>query len=169
MSPVARRQSAHTGRAVAVALVGVAFALGLAFVMANLASRGDVEIKLGDDVFDAGDASDILDEIQEQDAPILFQDVATFRRPIQLDNLGDDPETGWIAFLSIVPTEPDCAVNWDRERNLYVSTCDDAVTFPRTGEGLRAIPVTVEGGDIIVDLQDQADDGDDDSGDDEPG
>ena len=66
-------------------------ALGVAFVVATLASRGDVDVNLGDDRFIAGSARDILDDIQERGAPLGFNDVANFARPIWVDNAGDDP------------------------------------------------------------------------------
>lgn len=155
MSPVARRQGgAHTGRAVLVAIVGVAVALGVAFGVATLSSRGNVDVKLGDDRFIAGSARDILDDIQERGAPIGFNDVARFQRPIWVDNGGDDPTTGWIAVGAFVPEDPSCLVQWDAEIDRFVSQCDESVTFPRSGAGLRQFPVSVTDGRLEIDLQD---------------
>ena len=160
MSPVARRQGgAHTGRAVAVAIVGVAVALGVAFVVASLASRGDVDVNLGDDRFIAGDARDILDDIQERGAPLGFNDVARFQRPIWVDNTGDDPEAGWTAIGAFLPDRPDCLVQWDAARDRYVAECDESLTFARSGAGLRQFPTDVVDGKLQVNLQDPDADG----------
>lgn len=155
MSPVARRQGgAHTGRAVMVAIVGVAIALGVAFGVATLASRGDVDVRLGDDRFSAGDARDILDDIEEREAPLGFNDVARFQRPIWVDNAGDDPTLGWIAVGAFEPDDPSCLVQWDADADRYVSECDESVTFPRSGAGLRQFPTEVVDGRLFVNLQD---------------
>ena len=155
MSPVARRQGgAHTGRAVLVAIVGVAIALGVAFGVATLAGRGDVEVRLGDDRFSAGDARDLLDDIEEREAPLGFNDVARFQRPIWVDNAGDDPALGWIAVGAFEPDDPSCLVQWDADADRYVSECDESVTFPRSGAGLRQFPTEVVDGRLFVNLQD---------------
>lgn len=155
MSPVARRQGgAHTGRAVMVAIVGVAIALGVAFGVATLASRGDVDVRLGDDRFSAGDARDILDDIEEREAPLGFNDVARFQRPIWVDNAGDDPTLGWIAVGAFEPDDPSCLVQWNADADRYVSECDESVTFPRSGAGLRQFPTEVVDGRLFVNLQD---------------
>lgn len=155
MSPVARRQGgAHTGKAVLVAVVGVAVALGVAFGVATLAGRGDVKVRLGDDRFEAGSARDILDDIEEREAPLGFNDVARFQRPIWVDNTSDDPDSGWIAVGAFVPDEPECLVQWNAERDRYVAECDDSITFPRSGAGLRQFPTEVVDGRLFVNLQD---------------
>jgi hypothetical protein len=159
VSPVARRPGgAHTGRAVAVALVGVALALGVAFGVASLASRGEVDVKLGDDRFNAGDTRDVLDDIQERGAPLGLNDVARFRRPIWVDNAGDDPDRGWIAVGAYVPDRPECLVQWVADEDRFVAECDDSITFPRSGAGLRQFPTEVLDGRLYVDLQGGDDD-----------
>ncbi len=156
MSPVARRRGgAHTGRAVAVAVVGVSLALGTAYGVATLASRGDVEVRLGDDRFNAGSARDLLDDIEERDAPLGFNDVARFQRPIWVDNGGDDHTVGWVALGAFLPDDPDCLVQWVADRDEYVAECDESITFPRSGAGLRVYPTVVaDDGRLYVNLQD---------------
>lgn len=154
MSPVAKRRGrGHTGRAVAIAVTGVTLALGTAFLVATLASRGDVEVRLGDDRFNAGSTESLLDDIQEREAPLGFNDVANFQRPIWVDNLRNDPTTGWLALGAFLPDDPSCLVQWSAERELYVADCDEARTFPRSGEGLRRYETEVEDGRLFVDLQ----------------
>ena len=153
MSPVARRQGgAHTGRAVAVAVVGVAVALGVAFGVASLASRGEVDVNLGDERFEAGDVEQRAESVEE-DGPILFPDPANFRRSIYVDHAGDDPQSGWVALGAFVPDRPDCGVLFVPDDDRYVAACDEELTFPRSGDGLREFPTEVVDGQLFVDLR----------------
>jgi hypothetical protein len=161
MSPVARRQGrGHTGRAVAVAVVGVVVALGTAFLVATLASRGDVQVRLGDDRFDAGRAENLARIIESDGQPILFPDPANFSRSIYVDHAGEDPEAGWVALSAFVPAQPACTLTFDPESGGYLidagqpEACDRSTTFPRSGEGLRQYPTEVVDGRLYVDLQD---------------
>lgn len=137
-----------------VAVLGVGIALGVAFGVATLAGRGDVQVRLGDDRFEAGSARDILDDIEEREAPLGFNDVARFQRPIWVDNTSDDADSGWIAVGAFVPDEPECLVQWNADRDRYVAECDDSITFPRSGAGLRQFPTEVVDGRLFVNLQD---------------
>ena len=40
----------------------------------------------------------------------------------------------------------------DREEEILVNGCDESVTYPLDGEGLRQYPVSVEDGGIYVDV-----------------
>ena len=162
MSPVAKRRGGgHTGRAVAVAVTGVVVALGTAFVVATLASRGDVEVRLGDDRFDAGRTENLARIIEADGQPILFPDPARFTRAIYVDHVGDDPDAGWLAISAFVPDQPECTLTFDPETDRFViddaqpEACDRATTFPRSGAGLRTFPTEVEGGRLTIDLQDR--------------
>jgi len=162
VSPVAKRRGGgHTGRAVSVAVVGVVFALGTAFLVANLASQGDVEVRLGDDRFDAGRTENLARIIESDGQPILFPDPANFSRAIYVDHAGDDPEVGWLALSAFVPDQPECTLVFDPDAGEYVigdeqpEACDRSTTFPRSGAGLRAYPTEVADGRLLVDLQDR--------------
>ena len=89
MSPVARTRG-HAGRALAVAGAGVVLALVLAFGVANLASRGKVDVRLGTDTFSQQKAKEAARKVAE-DGPILYADTAGGDRDIVLQHLGDDP------------------------------------------------------------------------------
>jgi hypothetical protein len=167
MSPVAKRRGrGHTGRAVAVAVVGVAVALGTAFLVANLASRGDVQVRLGDDRFDAGRVENLARIIEEDGQPILFPDPANFSRSIYVDHQGGDPTTGWIALSAFVPDQPECTLTFDPEVDLFTiddaqpDSCDRDTTFPRSGAGLRVYATEVLDDTLTIDLQDQRPAGD---------
>lgn len=162
MSPVAKRRGrGHTGRAVAVAVVGVVVALGTAFLVANLASRGDVQVRLGDDRFDAGRVENLARIIEEDGQPILFPDPANFSRSIYVDHQGRDPAEGWIALSAFVPDQPECTLTFDPDVDLFTigdaqpESCDRDITYPRSGAGLRVYATEVLDGRLTVDLQDQ--------------
>lgn len=150
--PVARSQG-HAGKALLIAGVSVVLLLGLAFLVANAASKGDVDIKLGDDRFNAGQVENIAEAIADGDGlPFLFQDLAGGDRNLFVQHRGDDPDLGWVAYGAFVPEDPDCRVDLDRDRKILVNACDDEETFPLDGSGLRYYPVTVEDGRLQIDI-----------------
>lgn len=150
--PVAQSRG-HAGKALLVAGIGVVVALGLAFAVAVLASRGDVQINLGDDRFEAGQVENLAEVIdQGAGLPLLYQDLVGRDRHLFVQHLDDDPQQGWVAFGAFDPDEPRCAVEIDRDAEVLVNSCDRAVTYPLDGTGLRYYPTTVEDGDLYVDL-----------------
>lgn len=150
--PVAQSQG-HAGKALAIAAVGVALALGLMFLVAQAASRGDVEIRLGDERFNAGRTESIASRIDEDGGlPALYPDLVSGDRNLFVNHLGDDPDTGWVAFGAFDPDDPTCAIEIDREAKTLVNACDRTITYPLGGKGLRFYPTEVEGGRIYVDL-----------------
>lgn len=112
--PVARGPQMNARSAVLVGLTGIVIAVVLGGGVLFLASQGgDVEIKLGDADFDAGQIGRISEEIDDR-GPILYSDVAGRSRDLILQHLGDDPEVGWVAFEARPIGEPrDCFFQWD--------------------------------------------------------
>ena len=150
--PVAQSQG-HAGKALLIAGVGVVVALMLAFLVAQAASRGDVDIKLGDERFDAGLTESISNVIAEDDGlPALYPDLVNRDRPLFVQHQGDDPDVGWSSFGAFDPDDPSCLVEIDREAKILVNACDRSVTYPLGGKGLRFYPTTVEDGSVFVDL-----------------
>jgi hypothetical protein len=150
--PVAKSQG-HAGKALLVAGVSVVLLLGLAFLVAAAANRGDVDINLGDDRFNAGQVENIARRIAADDGlPALYPDLVGGDRPLFVQHLGDDPETGWSAFGAFVPEDPECQIEIDRDRKVLVDACDETSTYPLGGKGLRFYPVTVEDGRLYVDI-----------------
>jgi hypothetical protein len=143
----------HAGKVLIVAGVSVVLLLGLAYFVASLASRGDVEIRLGDERFNAGQVESIARSIEKGDGlPFLFQDLTGGDRNLYVQHRGTDPDTGWVAFGAFVPEDPACQVDIDRERHLLVNGCDPEVTYPPDGRGLRYYPTAVEDGRLYVDI-----------------
>ncbi len=181
--PVERRSGGKQVLSVAIALVAVAAAVGLAWGMLALASGGDgpVRLQLGDDVFDAGNAVRQSKQIAK-DGPLLFPDVAGRgqRRPLIVNHFGDDPETRWVAFPATAPGAAEgCYLAWSAERELFEERsapegggrdqgelCRD-VTYPPNGEGLDQFPWKIDDeGKLIIDLRPDDDKADkDDEGD----
>lgn len=150
--PVAQSQG-HAGKVLAVSAIGVAVALLLAFLVAQAASRGDVEIRLGDDRFEVGSADTFAERIAEDGGlPLLFQDLVQGDRNLFVSHVGDDPDEGWVAFGAFDPDDPSCAIEIDRDAGTLVSACGETTTFTLDGEGLRHYPVSVEDGKVFVDL-----------------
>ena len=150
--PVAQSRG-HAGKALAIAGVAIALIAVVTIFVALAASRGDVEIKLGDERFNAGDTNSISERIAEDGGlPALYPDLVNGDRPIFVQHTGDEPDEGWVAFGAFDPDQPTCLVEIDRAEMVLVNACDPDVTYPLDGEGLRFYPTTVEGGRVIVDI-----------------
>lgn len=150
--PVAQTRG-HAGKALAVASVSIVLIVVVAFLVAQAASRGDVEIKLGDDRYNAGQVESIAQAIDKEGGlPLLFPDLVGRDRNIYVQHLGDDPDVGWVAFGAFDPDDPNCAIEIDRKAKILVNACDPDVTYPLGGKGLRFYPTVVEGGRVIVDI-----------------
>jgi hypothetical protein len=154
--PVAQTRG-HAGKALLIAAVSVAILLVLTLLVAQAANRGDVEINLGDDRFDAGKVSAIADSIADEDGlPILYQDLVGRDRNLYVQHLSTDDAKGWVAFGAFDPDEPSCGIALDRDRKVLYATCDEDRTYPLDGTGLRSYPVTVEDGRLYVDINETA-------------
>ncbi len=154
--PIAQSRG-HAGKALLVAGVGVVVALGLAFLVAQAASRGDVDIKLGDARFDAGQIESIAARIDKDGGlPVLYPDLVGRGRNLYVQHLDPDPRLGWVAFGAFDPDDPSCAVELDRETKVLVNACDESVTYPLAGNGLRYYPTQVEGNRLFVDINEQS-------------
>jgi hypothetical protein len=149
--PVAQSRG-HAGKALVISAVSVIVLLGGLFLVAHLASRGDVTIHLGDKRFDAGKVKNIAKVIREGDGlPILYQDLVGKDRNLFVQHSGKADGKGWIAFGAFDPDKPECGIGIDRDRHRLVGLCDHR-TYPLDGKGLRQYPTAVEDGKLYVDL-----------------
>ena len=112
--PVGRTTTRSEVRAIAMVVVAILMIVGgVAFFLNAVTQKGDVQVRLGDDYFNAGDAADIADDIADR-GPILFSDLAGGSRDIVVNHLSDDPEQGWVAFEARRPGDDrDCQVAWN--------------------------------------------------------
>ncbi len=139
-------------RAVAYTVLSIGLGVGLVFAVVSLAGSDRIEVKLGDDDFNAGNARDLTTEIAEQ-GPVTWAPLSR-GRSIWINHIGDTPDRGWFAFDVRSPqADEDCVVDWDGERRLFMDTCDPSRVYPATGEGLTQFGVWVDDdGDLIVDV-----------------
>lgn len=150
--PVAQSRG-HAGKALLIAGAGVVIALGIAFAVAQMASRGDVTIRLGEDRFDAGKVESMAAAIDDDEGlPVLVPDLVGGQRNLFVQHLSDDEDEGWVAFGAFDPDDPSCAVEIDRQARELVNACDPSITYPLDGTGLRHYPTSVEDGRIYVDI-----------------
>ena len=153
MSPVDQSRN-HVGRAATVALVGV-IVLGVALGLVTLAlgSRDSADLAIGDQTFQAGSAEKKA-ELIEESGPILYADVSGRKdRDMILQHIGDDPDTGWRAFLAApIDKGRDCTWLWQPDEELFRAKCDRTLTAPADGKGLPQFKVTVKDGALDVDL-----------------
>jgi hypothetical protein len=132
-------------------LVGLVLVLAL-FVLAipSLTEQERIEVRLGDDVFVAGDAGRLSTQVAA-DGPVLLPDVANGARDVYLQHTGDDPASGWSVFDARRPgTGRECTLTWVGDG--FEDPCD-GTRVPADGGDLPAYEVSVnEDGDVVVDL-----------------
>lgn len=159
MSPVARSRG-HVGRAFALSVVAIGLLLAVAAGVAMLGSRGDVELRLGDETFEGQRADRLAEEI-DRNGPILYADVAGGTRDIVLQHLGDDPDRGWFVFAARPAGAPrECTVRWVDDDGVFrlldgdgdVRGACDGSEYPPDGAGLPQYPVELRGDHLEVDL-----------------
>jgi hypothetical protein len=173
--PVERRTASRQITTVVVAVV-VVLLVGLAgWGLVQAASKKDsgVSLRLGDDVFDAGNAVRLSRQVAK-DGPVLFSDVSGRgqSRPIFVSHFGSDPQIRWVAFTAVAPgAQKGCYLAWNAKRNLFeerqLPTANAAssgdgkqgelcrsTTWAANGEGLTQFSWQVDkAGDLQVDLR----------------
>jgi hypothetical protein len=173
--PVERRTTSRQVTTVVVAVV-VVLLVGLAgWGLVQAASNKDsgVSLRLGDDVFDAGNAVRLSGQVAK-DGPVLFSDVSGRgqSRPIFVNHFGSDPQVRWVAFTAVAPgAEKGCYLAWNAKRNLFeerqlptenaseagrgkVGELCRSTTWAANGQGLIQFSWQVDKvGDLQVDLR----------------
>lgn len=158
--PVSSGPQLNLPRTVAFAVVSLAAGLALLFGIIQLADSGDVQLKLGDEVFEVGNAESRAERISADGSPILFGSLSR-SRPIYVQHLGENPKTGWFAIDARSPSDPDGCRNgliWDQQLSMFVDSCAKSVVFDADGDNLLQYDIYVDmDGNLIVDLnQDKA-------------
>ena len=150
--PVASGPKITPLRAAVYSVISIGLGVGLVFAVVSLAGSDQIEVKLGDDDFNAGDAEDLAAKIAEEGRPVTWASLSR-GRSIWTNHIGDDPEQGWFAFDVRSPgATGDCVVEWDADRRLFVDTCDPTLVYSATGDGLTQFRVWIDDGDLIVDV-----------------
>jgi hypothetical protein len=118
-------------------------------VLALSTDSQDVDINLGDDEFELENLEGAAERIEES-GPDIFPDLVGGNRPILVNHVGDDVDTGWVAVLAIAPGSEACIVNWDADDGVF-RDCEGE-TYPPDGEGLDQLETRVEDDTLFVDL-----------------
>ncbi len=134
-------------------VVALVVALLAAWGVIHLASggKGPVQMRLGDETFDAGFTSRMAKQIAE-DGPLLFSDVSGRgqRQPIYVVHLGDDVDDGWFALSAVAPGAGEgCFATWNPERELFEErrAADASAGRDALGELCRDVTWTENGTD----------------------
>ncbi len=136
-----------------VGLAVVVAAFALFWGAALLAGSGGVEVRLGDDVFRAGQVERLAGAIA-QGGPIAIPDASPDRaRDIYLQHLGETPEVGWLAFAAQAPgNDRTCLLQWEPGAAEFLDPCSQR-RYPANGKGLTQYPTTVTEGLLTVNLR----------------
>ncbi len=147
--PVERRSGSKQITSVVIAVVVLLIAVGAAWAMIVLASggKGPVQVNLGDDVFDAGQAARAARQIRD-DGPLLFSDVSGRgqRLPIYVNHFGTDDKLQWVALDAVPPGAAEgCFLSWNAERNLFEERHSDEGGGRDTGSLCRDVTWSADG------------------------
>lgn len=139
--------------AIIVGILSVLAGFGLMFFIASLAGSGDIELNLGDEIFEVGQVNRMTKAIAE-DGPFLIADASPNRtRDIFLQHIGNDPENGWLAFAARADgTTRKCTLQWDPSKQDFVDPCSNT-RYPPDGKGLTGYIVKVRDSKLYVDLR----------------
>lgn len=143
-------------RSVVIGVGAVVGAMAVFGGLALLAGSGQVDPRLGDDVFTVGQVERLAANV-ERDGPIAIPDASPRRaRDIYLQHLGAADDEGWLAFSAQAPgAERRCLLQWLPQDRQFADPCSDE-RYPADGEGLTSYPTTVEDGVLSVDLRSPA-------------
>jgi len=150
--PIEERTLFQPAKALLIAGGGIALALLLAFFMPRLVETNAVEVKLGDDTFEAGSIENMTMVIRRDGSPILYPAVVG-DRDIYLQHLGEDPEVGWSAFDARQPGAPrSCTLEW-QPGGFFTDPCEAGVSFDAEGTGLPHYDIRIEDGMLFIDFR----------------
>ena len=147
--PFLQSRQVNFSRIVTFIVFSLIFGIGLLFAIVKLSGSGEIQFKLGDDVFEVGDAKIFAERIQKDQSPIPFSSLSG-NRPIYVQHVGDDSVLGWFAIDARSPSNPvNCGLDLNIETQVFIDCCDETSIFPPTGEGLTRYRVTISDFGII--------------------
>ena len=151
--PFQQSRQVNFPRIVAFIVFSLVFGVGLLFAIVKLSGSGEIQFKLGDDVFEVGDAEVFAERIRSDRSPIAWASLSG-SRPIYVQHIGEDPLKGWFAIDARSPSDPvSCSLQWDIESQVFVDECNEENSYPPNGEGLTRFDVIVNAAGIVrIDL-----------------
>ncbi len=151
--PFQQSRQVNFPRIVAFIMFSLVFGVGLLFAIVKLSGSGEIQFKLGDDVFEVGNAEVFAEKIRSDRSPIAWASLSG-SRPIYVQHIGEDPLMGWFAIDARSPSDlVSCSLQWDIDRQIFVDECNDTNTYPANGEGLTRFDVIVNVAGIVqIDL-----------------
>ena len=133
-------------RGIVLGVVAVLAAVGVGYVIIQLAGQGSVQSNLGDNEFNAGDHLRRSEETKQ--APLLFASLASGGRSFYLQHLGENPlvASEWYAFDAAWPGT-ECVLEWNGEAMWFEPAEPESreCTGTGTGPGYEPVPVGVLG------------------------
>jgi hypothetical protein len=143
--PVAR---SDPRRATIVGIVGIVVGtlLVVGVLLVNNLGTGSSTTQSSRARFDVGPAESLANSIREH-GPLFFNDTATGSRPLIVSHIGDDPTTGWFAFDAAAGS---CLISLNSDTK-ELADCNGNPVSP-DGAGRHQYPVTVEDGEVFVNL-----------------
>ena len=147
--PVEHRSGSRQATSIVVGVVALVLAVGAAWGLIQLASggKGPVQVQLGDDVFNAGQAVRLSKQIAV-DGPLLFSDVSGRGqlRPIFVNHFGNNSSLRWVAMSAAAPGAPEgCFLAWNATRNLFDERAAKEGGGRSPGELCRAVTYSADG------------------------
>jgi hypothetical protein len=139
-------------------LVFLALLFGVLWIAAVVLSRNadDLDVRLGDDVFEVGRVDRLADEIEER-GPLLFPGLVgpAGSRPVGLEHTGGDDFRGWRVFSLVPEGEPSsCLVSLDEAPGELLG-CDGqpvAVEELPTADDVLIV-IEADSGRLVLDLR----------------
>ena len=136
-------------QSIVIGVVALVVAVAAAWGVITLASGGDgpVKVRLGDDVFYAGQAQRIAAQVA-QEGPVLFSDVSGRGQlqPIFVNHFGDDATIRWVPVSAVAPGAAEgCFLVWNAERNLFEERANQDGAGRQVGELCRDTTWSADG------------------------
>ena len=103
--PFQQSRQVNFPRIVTFIVFSLVFGVGLLFAIVRLSGSGEIQFKLGDDVFEVGDAEVFAERIRSDESPIAWASLSG-SRPIYVQHIGNDHLTGWFAIDARSPSDP---------------------------------------------------------------
>lgn len=131
----------------------MAIAVMIGILSLTSTGGGVLDVKLGDETFEAGDPDKMAEAI-DRDGPILYQALVG-NRDIYVQHISEtnSANDGWYAFDAVRPGQPrNCFLIWSDTRLLFEDSCDESQTVDEFGSSQPSYPVRIDNDLLYVDL-----------------